>query len=251
MIGGNNNEVFQGELIRSFYFSLTLFQGCGGGGGSGGGSAPPPVSDGDPSGIYSGTFTEGGVTYNMAGLVYNNKFVGMSVDAGVLYTGNIGVSGNNLTGNVDILIIGGGYDHTTNVSATFVEGSSMTGTATDAYGTSTFSLNMDSIWNRTPDVNLSGTYQLTDGLYTATVVVNNNGGFTASDTDGCNYTGSQNNFDSTHNLYALVVTVSNCGVENGTYTGYSMNDDLSTQNDTLIWVVDDPDFVLIASFLRQ
>ena len=245
-------KLFKVSLYLLFISVLTLLQGCGGGGGGGGGSSTPAaVNDGDPSGIYSGTLTEDGVTYNMAGIAYNNKFVGISIDAGVLYTGNVGVSGNKLTGKVDVLVIGGGFDHTTNVSATFVEGSSITGRATDNFGTSTFSLNMDSIWNRTPDVNLAGTYQLTDGLYTSTVVVNNDGSFTGSDTDGCNYTGSQNNFDATHNLYALVVTASNCGVDNGTYTGYSMNDDLSIQNDTLLWVIDDPDFLLIASFLRQ
>jgi hypothetical protein len=214
-------------------------------------STTSAITDANPDGIYSGSFTENGVTYNMAGIVYNNKFVGASVDAGVLYTGNIGISGNTMTGQVDILAIGGGYDHTTTINATVVEGSSITGTATDAISTASFTLNIDSIWNRTPDVNLAGTYSFSDGLYTLTVSVNNDGSFTGSDTDGCALSGSQNNFDSSHNLYALVVTVSNCGIVNGTYTGYALNDDLSVQNDLLIWVLDDPDFVAVFSFLRQ
>jgi hypothetical protein len=116
--------------VLVFSFMLLGLSACGGGGGGGDTVSNPPL-DGNPSGIYSGTFTENGVTYNMAALVYNNRIVGVSVDAGTMYSGNFGVSGNTITATANVLIIGGGFDHTTSINATFVEGSSITGTATD------------------------------------------------------------------------------------------------------------------------
>ena len=235
-------------LYLGVLLSTLTLTACGGGGGGGG---VTPVTNNNPSGLYTGTFTQNSVTYNMAGIVYNNRFIGVSVDAGTLYAGNIGVSGNTITGLIDVLIIGGGFDHTTTVNATFVEGVSVTGTTSDAFGTSTFTMNADSIYTRAPNVTLAGTYSYTTGVYTFAVTVANNGTFLGSDTDGCTYSGSQNNFDATHNLYQLVVTVSNCGAANGTYTGYAFNDDISVANDTLIWVIDNPAFVLISAAIRQ
>lgn len=217
--------------------------------GSGGGGSPVP--DGNPNGIYSGIYTELGVTYNLAAVVVNGRFVGISTDAGTIQTGSAIVSGNSLTGSLSVLQIGGGLLYTSTLSATFVEGQSISGTITGGGSTATFSLSMDTIYNRTPNTNLAGTYSVTSGAYTFTVTTDNAGSYTASDTDGCTYSGTQAAYDSTHNLYQLGVTVANCGVSNGTYTGYSFNDDISVANDALVWVIDDPAFILILVMLRQ
>lgn len=214
----------------------------------GGGSSTP---DGNPNGLYSGTFTEGGTTYNLAGLVINGNFVGVSADAGTIQTGSYTVNGKSLSGSLKVLEIGGGFLYNSALSATFVEGQSISGTATGGGGTATFNLSLDPIYNRTPNANLAGTYSVTTGSYTFTVTTDNSGSFTGSDTDGCTYSGTQAAYDSTHNLYRLVVTIANCGVDNGTYSGYSFNDDISAANDALVWVLDDPAFVLILVAGRQ
>ena len=236
-------------FMRLFLMSLTLIfvTACGGGGGG----SPAPVPDGNPNGIYTGTFTESGTTYNLAAVVVNGKYVGLSIDAGTIQTGTAVVSGKSLTGSLSVLEIGGGFLYTSTLSATFVEGQSISGTATGGGGTATFTLSMNAEYNRAPNVNLAGTYSVTSGGTTFTVSTDNAGSFTASDTDGCTYSGTQSAFDATHNLYQLGVTVANCGSSNGTYTGYSFNVDVSAPNDRLVWVVDDPDFVLILTMDRQ
>ena len=223
---------------------LTLI-GCGGGGGG------TPVADGNPNGIYTGSFTELGTTYNLAAIVQNGRFVGISTDAGTIQTGSFNVSGKSASGSLSVIQIGGSYLYTSTLSATFVEGQSISGSATGGGSTGTFNLSMDAIYTRTPNTNLAGTYSVTSGGTTFTVTTDNAGSFTGSDSDGCTYTGTQAAYDSTHNLYQLTVTAANCGADNGTYTGYSFNDDNSAPNDSLVWVVDDPSFVLILAMDRQ
>jgi hypothetical protein len=47
------------------------------------------------------------------------------------------------------------------------------------------------------------------------------------------------------------MTVTTCGVENGTYTGTSFLDDFNVPNDVLALIIDDPSFILIIATLRQ
>lgn len=230
--------------------AVLLLAACGGGGGGGGSGDSSLAPDGNPDGIYSGNFVQNGVTFNMAGIVFDNRFVGASIDAGALYTGDIEISGNSFEGAVDVLIIGGGFDHTTSFSGTFVEGSSFTGVSTDI-DTATFTFDMDPVFNRPPNVNLAGTYGYTDGAYTFTVNVADDGSFLGSDTDGCLFSGTQVAVDSTHNLYRLVLNVAACGANDGSYVGYAFNDDGSMPNDLLDWVFDDPDFVAVVVSQRQ
>lgn len=235
------------NLMRSLVISLIIVfvTACGGGGGG------APVPDGNPNGIYTGTFTELGTTYNMGVVVQNGRFVGVSLDAGTIFTGTAIVSGKSLTGSLDVLQIGGGYLYTSSLTATFVEGQSISGSTTGGGSTATFTVSLDPIYNRTPNTNLAGTYSVTTGGSTFTVTSDNAGSFTGSDTDGCTYSGTQAAYDSTHNLYRLVVTIANCGIANGTYSGYSFNDDIGAPNDALVWVIDDPTFVLILVMARQ
>ena len=230
-----------------------LITACGGGGGGGGGGGNPTVNV-NADGLWEGTFTDSGVNYNMTGIIYDNKFIGISIDAGVMYTGNIGVTGSQMAGSVDVIIINGGFDHTTTVSATVTEGVSIVGSATDPGGTSTFSLSYDpdGIWNRTPNLaTLAGTYSITSGLYTYTKTIANDGSYTGSDSDGCNYSGTFTPFDSTHNYYRMTMTVTNCGVDNGTYIGSAILSDFNVTNDNLVLIIDDLDFILILGMLRQ
>jgi len=216
---------------------LTLV-GCGGGGGG------TPVPDGNPNGIYSGTFTENGTTYNLAVLVQNGNFIGGSIDAGTLFTGNANVSGKSLSGSLDVLQIGGGYLYTSTLSATFVEGQSISGTATGGGSTAIFNVSLEPIYTRPANTNLAGTYTVTDGGFTFIITSDNAGSFTATDSDGCSYSGTQAAYEANHNLYRLNVTVTGCA-SNGTYSGYSFNDDISAANDALVFIIDDPAFIAI------
>jgi hypothetical protein len=222
---------------------------CGGGGG--GGSSTPTATQ-NPNGFWVGTFTESGITYELIGMIYDNKFTGISTDAGVLYSGNIGVSGDLLSGTVDVLIIGGGYDHSSNISAVVKEGVSISGTATDANGTSAFTLSYDSLFDRVPDLNLlAGTFSTSSGTYTYTMTVNSDGTYAGSDTDGCGYSGTFTLTDGVHNLYDFTMTVTTCGLDNGSYIGKAFLDDFNVTNDILALVINNPSFVLVASTLRQ
>jgi len=183
-------------------------------------------------------------------VVQNGKFIGGSVDAGTLFTGNSTVSGKSLSGSLKVYAIGGGYLYNSTVSATFVEGQSISGTATGGGSTATFNLSLEPIYTRPANTTLAGTYSTTASGYTITITSDNAGSFTGSDSDGCTYSGTQAAYDSTHNLYRLTVNVANC-VDSGTYYGYSFNDDMNAPNDMLVWILDDPDFVGILTMDRQ
>jgi hypothetical protein len=237
-------------LISSIIFVASCGGGSGGGGdGDDGGAGSLKV---DADGFWDGTFTENSVTYNLSAVIYDDKFIGISADAGALYTGNVAVDGSTMTGDVGVLEIGGGFDHTTSVTATVVAGSTIDGTTADATGTTTFALTYNDLWDRDPDLaTVAGIYSATTGLYTFTMTVATDGSYTGSDTDGCAYSGTITPFDTTHNYYQLTMTVTNCGAEDGTYAGTTFLDDFNVPNDLLVLIIDDPSFILIVATVRQ
>jgi hypothetical protein len=238
-------------LISSIIFVASCGGGSGGGGDGDDGVAGSLKVDAD--GFWDGTFTQDSVTYDLSAVIYDDKFIGISVDAGSLYTGNVAVDGSTMTGDIDILEIGGGFDHTTSVTATVVAGSTIDGTTADAAGTTTFALAYNDLWDRDPDLaTVAGIYLATTGDYTFTMAVAIDGSYFGSDTDFCVYSGTITPFDTTHNYYQLTMTVTDCGAENnGTYAGTTFLDDFNVPNDVLVLIIDDPSFILIAATVRQ
>ena len=241
------------SVLRLILISSILFiASCGGGSGGSGGGGDDSEEDVNADGFWNGTFKQDGITYNLSSVIYDNKFTGISTDAGTLYSGEVGVDGNKLKGTVDVLLIGGVLDRTTSVSATVIAKKTIEGSTSDASGESTFSLDYDSLWDRDPDLaTVAGTYSVTTGAYTFIMTVAPDGTYTGSDTDGCTNSGTISPFDATHNYYSLSMTVTTCGVENGTYTGTSFLDDFNVPNDVLALIIDDPSFILIIATLRQ
>ena len=242
---------------HSLLISLLLLfvTACGGGGG--GAPVQGEVGEATPNGIYTGTYTDDGTAYtDFVALVQGGRFVGLSTGNLKIHTGTGAVDGQSLSGTLNVYATNGGLLPQATLAATFVEGVSISGTITDADGIDTFSLTMDSIYNRPPNTTLEGVYSVEAGGITFTIdTYDTAGNFTGSDDDipACTYDGSQDAFDTTHNFYRLTVTVDNCAGFNGTYTGYAFNDDFSAlnDNDSLVWVIDDPTFILILSMLRQ
>lgn len=233
---------------------LLFVTACGGGGGGTpvvqGGT---PVGDANPNGIYSGTYIDNGTSYPFSGLVQGGEFVGLSIANSKIHTGTAVVDGQSLSGTLNVYEIGAGALPTSTLSATFVEGESISGTITDVDGMDTFSLTIDPIYNRPPNTTLAGTYMVSLGGTTFTITSDNDGTFTGADTDSCIYSGTQVKFDATHNFYRLTVGVTGIGCSFvGDYTGYAFNDDDAVDNDNnrLVWVIDDPAFILILSMTR-
>ena len=248
-----DDEKVRFSVLRLILISSILFiASCGGSSGGGDDSE----GDVNADGFWNGSFKQNGITYNLSSVIYDNKFTGISTEAGTLYSGKVGVDGNKMKGTVDVLLIGGGFDRTTSVSATVIAKKTIEGSTSDASGKSTFSLDYDSLWDRDPDLaTVAGTYLVTTGAYTFTMNVAADGTYTGSDTDGCVYSGTISPFDTTHNYYSLTMTVTatlpTCDEENdGTYTGTSFLDDFNEPNDVLALIIDDPSFILIIATLR-
>ena len=241
---------------------LLLFVTACGGGGGGGAPVQGGVGEATPNGIYYGTYTEDdGTPYDdFVGLVQGGRFVGLSLTNSKIHTGTAAVDGQSLSGTLNVLEIGGDtplLDST--LAATFVEGVSISGTITDTDGMDTFSLTIDPIYNRLPNTILYGMYTASLGGTNFTITSNNDGVFNGSSngsTGSCTYSGTQGSFDATHNFYGLEVGITggdDCLLA-GDYTGYAFNDDQITGsglNDRLVWVIDDPDFILIVVMDRQ
>ena len=227
------------------FFILGLLTACGGGGGGGGGGGTVNES---PDGIWTGSFTDSGVTYDFAGLVYNNYLVAFSSSAGTLYEGTVFVNGSTLSGTVDVYI-GGAYSNTTVLSGTVNGGVSISGS--DDVG-ATFTLAYDSLYDRTSSLaKVAGIWSITEGAFTQTIVVASDGTFTGSDTDGCLHNGAITILDASHNIYRVANTVSSCGIFNGSYLGYATLDDFAGTNDAIIVSQSNASWVSLGALIKQ
>lgn len=64
---------------------------------------------------------------------------------------------------------------------------------------------------------IAGNY--VDAEQTTSIMIDDDGAISGSDTAGCQYTGTVSHEDSAVNVYSLAVTVSSCGEFNGEYAG--------------------------------
>jgi len=117
----------------------------------------------------------------------------------------------------------------------------MKGTYDNGVETGTFSMVDAGIYNRTSSLaKLNGTW--VENIYTTstgiTTWVINNGAYTMTSVSGCASTGTITTIDTTKNEYAITGTVTNCGVFNGTYSGYGFTSDGTFTDDTFEFVID-------------
>ena len=233
-----------------FAFSLSLL-GCGGGGGGG---STTVATTSDATGVWRGTITENGVgTYTVVGLIYGNQMRFVSMDGGALYEGTITVTGSTFTANTINISMGGGVFSTATLSGSVVSNSSITGTYQASDGaTGSFSLTYDVITDRgaslaTTDAN----WVESDGFYTLALAIDSTGAVAGSDTDGCVFNGAVAVQDPAVNIYAIALTVTSCGVADGTYAGYGVVNDTISADDTLTYVVSNDNYIVAGDLMRQ
>lgn len=231
---------------------LAMLFGCGGGSSSDGGSSPqtdPPSANG----IWQGTFTEDGTTYDLKVLTYGGDFIGISEEAGVIYKGTYQTSRNNISGSVDAWAIGGTLFATGTITGTFSEQDVMTVTVAASTGTSS-SVNVlfDELYNRASSYSLiEGSWGFDDGAVNGTIVVDAQGGISGSDSVGCVYTGVASILDPDHNMYALDFDVTGCGVLDGQYDGLGILQDDISANETLVYCISSNDWIVLSYLTRQ
>ena len=241
------------SIASSILLGLFLLLGlvaCGGGNGGDGGT----TVNASANGLWEGTFTESGVgTFDVSGLLYNGRIIAISESAGAIYDGSYTVSGNNISGNVTAYQVNGVPFATATISGTVTEQGSISVSFNTSYGSSgTMSLFFNSIYNRTSSLSLvAGNWSYTNGAYSLTVAVQNDGSYWGQDSDGCVISGTIGLLDTSYNLYSMNTTIASCGVLNGSYTGFSGLLDNITTNDTLQVAVSNSNYILLYPFTRQ
>lgn len=237
-------------------FLVFVLSACGGGSGgdnnNGGGNNPPGLSA-NADGLYNGTYTENGQPFKVTGFVKNNRLTAVNYSDGVLLQGRLSLDGRAFTSAVTLYGQISGARGTADVSGNIVERKSIEGTFTTSYGTSgSLSLRYDPIYERNASLRaISGIWSEVDLGFTITLVIQNDGSFDGSDTDGCLYAGSIRVFDPDFNLYDVRFRVTSCGAVDGNYRGFTALGDINRRNDTLAYAVYDTNFIEIGQLLRQ
>ncbi|MGB5259922.1 MAG: hypothetical protein WBO34_05295 [Gammaproteobacteria bacterium] len=239
------------KIFATFFITLLIIlPGCNVGG-SGGAVI---VANQNPMGLWDGTFTETGFgTGNLTGLLINGELFFISTDADSVHAGTYNVIYNSISGTADLYQINGALFGTSTLSGTVTTGASLTGNFSTSYGSiGTFNLAYDPVTDRGSSLaTTNAVWSATNGLYTITLAIDINGMITGSDTDGCVYNGAGSIIDAGKNIYRVNITVTSCGVLNGTYDGYGSVLDNVIANDTLIYAVQNANYLLYGSLTRQ
>lgn len=227
-----------------FILLLSALAACGGGGG---GSDPVPSgetgnnSDANANGIWLGTLTVNGSDSDLAGLFYKGElFFGSTFGFGELYEGSYSVSGNQITGDLNVYDENyGSRINTATFSGNVSEKSKITADYSSAASSGSFSLDYDALYGRNSSLNvITGIFSFSDGTgYTLTITIQNDGTFDGSDTNSCAYAGTVGIVDPAINVYDVELTITdmmNCPAPEGVYNGYAVLSDDISPNDSLI-----------------
>ncbi|RDH81058.1 MAG: hypothetical protein DIZ80_13130 [endosymbiont of Galathealinum brachiosum] len=220
---------------------------CGGGGG---GTSTTTITDDSPDGIWTGTISDSGATFGLTALVYDNEMYGFSNDGDALIQGSLFVSGTTVSGTAKSYAISTGeFITNSTISGTVQQGISFTGSTS---GGSTFNLTYDDFYDRAKSLpDTSGIWSVTNGFYTATITVQNDGSFTGSDTEGCVFSGNLIDPDSTKNIFNSLINVSSCGILNGAYGGLASLGEIVVADDVLVITGTNTNFTFLFGFQRQ
>jgi hypothetical protein len=246
--------------ISTLAFSSLLLTACGGGGGSDGAetveSTAPAVSNPVPqdvsaNGLWSGTFTETGLgTFDVAGIFYDGRLIAISESANAIYDGSYTMDGETISAAVTGFEIFGGPFVTTAMTGNTQEASNISLSFSTSYGSNgTISLDYDATYDQPSSLEaVSDVWLFTDGGYSITLVVDDDGEYVGSASDGCLYSGRIGLLDPNKNLYDVSTSIENCGVRNGDYTGLTT---LLNNQDVLYTTVSNDDFIFLYGFIRQ
>lgn len=259
------------RLILSLALSLFATASCGGGGG-GGDSTPitptptPPPPDQLIGGIWEGTATNNlqpGVVTEIAAVITEGGDARFITADGVqiVSTSPLSVSGNAVSGQARAYApIGFVFSNnqpvtTGTLSATVSERDSLSGTWTaDTGETGNFNLLYNPIYERDSSLDLlADNWVGVDEFLNivSSFIVDGNGAVNGQDVLACMYSGQINLLDTRYNTYELSITVTNCDVFNGDYSGLAVLSDASVQNDTLIFQMDNNLVIYTDVLFRQ
>ena len=212
----------------------------------------PPPPDEVANGVWEGTFTDNGNTFDITGLLYDEEIIALSPDANAIYIGSYAVDGYNLSADVTIYEIGGTNVGTASFTGIVNSQSQIALNYEDSSGgNGSVSLLYDEIYERGSSLaKVSGNYVSTGPGYSFSVSISSSGVITGNDTDGCTYDGVISTPDSNFNLYETNIDVSSCGAENGSYSGFAALYDENGVEDGLTVALSNENYIVLADFLR-
>lgn len=248
------------NLVFAGLFAF-LILGCGGGGDDAV-TVTQPVVDANGGGIWVGQTTndsQPGVTQDFVGVTTDSgEFRFLSLDTFGQFIGTFTVGGNAASGTglgwapIGFTWTDGSVLTSVSITATVTERQQFNGswsTGTNESGTFTFAYS-DTHQRTSSFLKLSANWFYTDGPYSVTISIDQNGGISGSDTDGCLYIGDASIPDASVNTYAFEVTVMSCGPFNGIYAGLGVLDDETVQDDTLILSIDNGQVAIVLVMAR-
>ncbi|MDH4049096.1 MAG: hypothetical protein OEW68_07600 [Gammaproteobacteria bacterium] len=210
---------------------------------------PPPV-DQLPGGLWFGTMTFDAAmgSEDVIGMVSEDGRLRLiSADTLTQMSALVTVAGTSLTGDGKAFASPGGIwpDGSTvgdlSIAATVAQRNTMSGAwSTTATESGTFDLYYDDFYERDSSLSLlSGMWTAYDDLGNpdVTFTIQNSGSFDGQNMQGCVSNGQISIIDSRFDLYAVQSTISGCGIA-GDYSGLISIFDLISQNDAMVFVVD-------------
>jgi len=218
------------RLVILLSISVLSLSGCFGsssGSSSGGSTSEEEIVS--IEGIWSGSATEEGETYDVAGIFYEGQFFGFSDESGVVWDGAYSINNNafqipqlfafdvSLEVLLNVSSVSGTIDGTS-LSATFSSDAGTTGSIQASYDQSLYERetglsDISSVWEYT-----SG-----QGVYSS-VAIDDNGELSGADTGGCLFLGHVSVPDTTRNVFVIDLEVTSCNEFDGDYDGLAYLD---------------------------
>ncbi len=242
-------------LVLAF---VSFISSCGGGGGSNDTTdSGQPTTTERIAGIWQGTGNDVG---DVGIVTENGDLFFISIPGNTLTVGRItSASGDNALGTLSsyaafgFAFPDGSTVATGTFNATVKTRSTLTGTTSSKFGADTFSFAYDT------DYDLPSSLSLTAGTWSGidffgdlvTLTINSSGVITGSDSASCIYSGQVSIINTSFNAYNFVLTLSNCGSFNGSFSGVSTMDSIVSTNDTLTYGVSTPLIILVQSLTKQ
>ena len=198
----------------------SLLVGCGSNGscGSGGSCTVPPPGTG---GVFAGTV---GGTAAVA-ILANNGDMRIGVQNGTYYHLTVAPQTTTIAGSYFAYSTGAAFPNGTDSTTGTVSGtegaSTLTGTLTDHSGTTeALTLNDNPVYGTGSALaNLTGTWSYTAGGFSLTATIASDGSFTATDSNGCSYSGTFSQIDPVYDVYGENHTLTCKGVQTTTFDG--------------------------------
>jgi len=248
---------YRKALLALTLLATTALVGCGGGGGGDGDTAQMNVDY--ISGIYAGIVHNDvtGLDYDTVGLVYDGNVYFVVPSEGELSAGRVtSLTSNSFKAYMDTYVTDGtGYVDTADVTGTWLAENWIKGSYSyrNLAITGDVDLTISPTWVR-PATNLaiSGIYVGQDAFGdTVTLTIQADGDVFGQDTLGCTYNGTVTPAQPDRNIYRSNITVANCGNFDGVFTGYMSLGDDQAQNDLLLYILTNADWLAYGFLNRQ